>query len=117
MKSSERGVRVPYLPILGPIMSFGWLVLMAFMRRFCTPTGCPGVMPVCGQLVGAEPGSRGALGCSTGNTRRRFFGSLARACNRPTAVTYYGTIQSYNYVPLGTLSLSDLIALNTVLRN
>lgn len=76
-----------HLPIFGPIASFGWLALIAFMRRFCTAAGPPvGVEqgpgapgPPCPGVT-ACPGNRGGLGCSTGSTRRLFLGSLALAC-------------------------------------
>lgn len=65
-----------YIPILGigvPNKSFGLLVLLAFKRFLLGSAGIPCGPPV----IGA--GIRGPLVGSTGRTRLRFLGSLARA--------------------------------------
>ena len=69
------------LPILLSLFSRapGWLCLMAFMRRVAGPVS-PTIPPLrpCGTPI-PIPGFFGRT-ASTGNTLRRFFGNLARAC-------------------------------------
>jgi len=107
MDNSEWGHEI--LPIMGPIISLGWLLLIAFILRFCgmapppppwppqpapiaappgppwprSQPGPPPWQPGAPGGGGPCPGSRTGLVGSTGSTRRLFFGNFARACKTP----------------------------------